>query len=178
MLYKSHICILFHKGIPSVYNTYMCLFFADLSQSYLVFIVERFSDVIDVFGYCLCNQARRLCHNACRCKVRIAGFLVQVVCAISTQPVLHAKSTCIRALLVFHIEKLFWRWWLVTRKRLTFWCNIKEVCVSVVGARLGYQSSVLCSASGVCHKFNITGSLLTLHYFVAWECHSELDNKF
>lgn len=52
----------------------MCLFFADLSQSYLVFIVERFSDVIDGFGYSLCNQARRLCHIACRSKVRIAGF--------------------------------------------------------------------------------------------------------
>lgn len=67
-------------------------FFADLSQSYLVFIVERSSDVIDVFGYCLCNQARRLCHIACRSKVRIAGFQVQVVCVISTQPVLHTQN--------------------------------------------------------------------------------------
>lgn len=49
-------------------------FFPDLSQSYLVFIVERFSDVIDVFGYVLCNQARRWCHIVCRIKVRVAGF--------------------------------------------------------------------------------------------------------
>lgn len=30
---------------------FIFFFFPDLSQSYLVFIVERFSDVIDVFGY-------------------------------------------------------------------------------------------------------------------------------
>lgn len=80
---------------------------------------------------------------------------------------------------MFYIKKLFWRWWLVTRKRLTFWCNIKEgKPVYPLRELLGYQSSVLCSTSGVYHKLNITGSLLTLHYFVAWECHSELDNEF
>lgn len=105
MLYKSHICILFHKDIPSIYNTCMS-FFADLSQSYLVFIVERSSDVIDVFGYCLCNQARRLCHIACRSKVRIAGFQVQVVCFNSTSTA-YTKSGHIGAVLVFYIKKLF-----------------------------------------------------------------------
>lgn len=62
----------------------MCLF-ADLSQPALVFIMERFSAMIDVFGYCLHNQTRRKCHIVGR-RTRAEGesqvSLEQVTCAV------------------------------------------------------------------------------------------------
>lgn len=101
-----------------------CLF-ADLSQPALVFIMERFSEMIDIFGYCLHNQMRRRCHIVGR-RTRAEGdsqvSLEQVTCAVWTHPVLQGKSRHVRTSFGARLTKLpkdgtadgntmsFWHW--------------------------------------------------------------------
>lgn len=126
MLYKSHICILFHKDIPNIYNTCMCLFLLTfLSLTWYLLLKDFLMWLMDLVIVCVIRLEGCVTLLA-GAKWELQVSMVQVICAISTRPVLHAKSGCVRVLLVFYVEKLLWRWWLVTRKRLTFWHNIKE----------------------------------------------------
>lgn len=55
----------------------------------------------------------------------------------------------------------------------------RQLCISVVRARLGYQTAVWCCTFGIHHKFKKGKcSLPTLHDFITWECHEELGDEF